>query len=518
MALDQPPDAAAGAPPAAIVAPAPRAAEPIHIDAGGYHYVVNGNTLLSESDVRAAIEGAADPKAAIESLNKVYQQRGYFLVAIGGEVNNKLVALTVLQGRISETDMSPELAPYFNGVTDRDDVDRKALIKASAVAELYSARQGMRPKVSFAPGAETGSSKMTVVEEAIPGAKPWNATVNFGNLGSRFSSRYTAAAFGSLRPGNGLEMTANYTQGIPGLTGDSAGSQYQSGGVGGSIVTPWGVYSANYSRVAYKIGESTAPLFPVGNIETVTISGSGLAYADELSRLAWLGSYNHVDNIQEVFDGTFVLTDQRYDYVSAGATYNRAVGLFGLSGSVTFAATVLQGLSPRKGTFLPADPGIPNPYFSIVQATAAWTQALPAEFSVTATLNGQYADATVPQNQQWVIGGFGNLTAWLPAVIVGDSGGLARVNVGTPSWAWNGYGVTGSAFAEAGVVRRHLTPIADPKTRMLADAGLSLNAFSPFGTTATVAYAWPIASRNVDLDAINRQSRANLYFSLSQSF
>jgi hypothetical protein len=33
---------------------------------------------------------------------------------------------------------------------------------------------------------------MTVTEEPIKGAKPWNATLGFNNLGSRFSSRYLA--------------------------------------------------------------------------------------------------------------------------------------------------------------------------------------------------------------------------------------------------------------------------------------------------------------------------------------
>ena len=133
-------------------------------------------------------------------------------------------------------------------------------------------------------------------------------------------------------------------------------------------------------------------------------------------------------------------------------------------------------------------------------------------------LSGQYADVTVPQNQQWVLGGFGNLTAWLPAVLVGDSGSLGRVTLQSPGFSWNGYGVSGSAYLEAGIVRLHLTPGNFPKTRSLADSGLAVSGTTPFGTTAALAYAWPIASRNVDLDALNRQSRANLYFTLSQSF
>jgi hemolysin activation/secretion protein len=154
----------------------------------------------------------------------------------------------------------------------------------------------------------------------------------------------------------------------------------------------------------------------------------------------------------------------------------------------------------------------------MVQGSFNYVQSLPAGFSVGFNLNGQYANATVPQNQQWVIGGFGNLTAFLPAVLVGDGGGLGRLNLGAPSWAWKGYSITGSAFVEAGLVRSHFTPANAPTTRTLADAGLSLSGNTPFGTSLSLAYAWPIASRNVDLDAVNQQFRANLYFSLNQSF
>jgi hemolysin activation/secretion protein len=517
MALDLPPLAQAANPPA-IVAPAERAVEQIHVDSHGYHYTVHGNRLLGADVIRATIEAQATPQQAVDALLVEYKKAGYPLTAVRAEVNNKLIAVRVIHGRITEVEVTPDLTPFFTGLEDRDDLHRDTVLRRAVVAELYAARQGMRPQIGFAPAAEYGGSKMTVTEEPIPGAKPWSASLSFGNLGSRFSSRYTAGASGSVRPGGGVELTANYLQGIPGLTADSVGSQYWSGTVGGSVITPWGVYGASWNGVSYRIGDRSAPLNPEGNIETGVINGSQIAYATETSRVVLSEAFTWVDNQVFVFDRDFELTNQRYGFVSLGATYFRNMVLLGQSASFSVGLTGLQGVSPPKGTFLPVDLGVPNPRFSMIQGSFTYVQQAPLGIQLGLSLSGQYADSTVPQNNQWVIGGFGNLTAWLPAVLVGDSGLLGRASLQSPTYAWRGYGIGVNAFVESGLVRRHYTPIDSPVTRTLADAGIGITGNTPFGTSLAVAYAWPIASRNVDLDAINRNGRANVYFTLSQTF
>jgi len=98
MAADLPP--ASPPDPPAVVAPAPVAAETIYVDTDEYHYSVLGNTLLPREKVEAAIKSATTPKEALDALNRAYVDAGYFLVVIGGQVDKKLVAFQVLQGRI----------------------------------------------------------------------------------------------------------------------------------------------------------------------------------------------------------------------------------------------------------------------------------------------------------------------------------------------------------------------------------------------------------------------------------
>ena len=520
MAADLPPATPDAAPVAAAIAPAPAAAESIYVDAHGFRYAINGNTLLPRATIEDALRDAKTPKEAIDALDRAFRDAGFFLVVVGAQVNNKLVAVQVVQGRITEITAPPEIGRFLRRLEDRDDLTRREVLQQTVLLEFYLGRQGMRPRAAFAKAEEVGGTNMTITEEPIPGAKPWNAGLAFGNLGSRYSSRYTAAASGALRPGGGLEFTAAYTQGIPGLTSDSAGSSYKAAQFGASLVTPWGLYTLSYSNTRYQLGEVTAPLFPSGEIEQGGITGLQLAYADEASRLTLTESLTRVSNRQEVYEGLATLTQQDYSVAAVGGNYNRSFALWGQNGSFGAGITLSKGFSPRSGTFLPDLPGTPDPRFSLVQANLSATLGLPAGYSATAAVSGQRTDDTLPQNQQWVLGGYGNLTAWLPAALVADSGLLARATVASPSWRWGEFSFSGSAFAEAGWGRLSYRPVGDPFSRALADAGLSVSAFATTGTAATLAYAWPVWYRNVDgpiRDAVDR-SRAHLYFTLNQTF
>jgi hemolysin activation/secretion protein len=520
MAADTPPIPPAEPPQAAIVAPAAQNAQPIVVDSNGYHYQVTGSTLVPIATVQSIIESAPGPKEALEGLNRAYQTAGYFLVAIGAQVQEKLVAIRVVEGRITEKEISDGLAPYYAGIEDRAGLTRNELIRRTAMAELYAARQGMRPKINFTPGSTLGGTKVAASEEPIAGAKQWNAGLGFNNLGSRYSSRYTAAANGAVRPGGGLELTASYTQGIPGLSDDSAGSSYHAAVIGGSIVTPWGLYGLSYTSIDYVIGEVTAPLFPSGEIRTAAINGTQLAFANDTARWTFTESLSRIENLQTGFEGLYMITDQNYNVASVGTGYNQSFALLGQNANIGVGITVSKGFSDRAGTFLPDNPGVPNPRFALVQANASYSQALPAGYTAGVTLSGQYADSTVPQNQQWVLGGFGNLTAWLPAALVGDSGALARVTVNSPGWAWEGAGMTLSAgaFLEGGIARLHNRPVGDPVTRGLGDVGLSVSGVVHTGTSLSLAYGWPVWDRNLPEKEVEALSRSRLYFSLNQSF
>ena len=68
----------------------------------------------------------------------------------------------------------------------------------------------------------------------------------------------------------------------------------------------------------------------------------------------------------------------------------------------------MQGLTPPRGTFVSVVVGSPNTRFSIIQANVNYQQSLPADYALGLAVSGQWSDSTLPQNQQWILGGLGN--------------------------------------------------------------------------------------------------------------
>lgn len=509
---------------AAVVASAPAAAgATFYVDGPEYRYAVAGNNLLPQATIEAILKTAATPKAAVDAINNAFADAGYLLVVIGGQVENKLVALRIIQGRITEIEAPREYLPFVNNLLDRDDLTRNQLIRETAMVDFYGQRQGVSPRPSFVKAEQVGGTKLVITEEPIPGAKPWSAGLVFSNLAGRFSSRYTLGGSAAVRPGNGLELTATYNQGLPGLTSESAGASYKSGTLGASIVTPWGLYGLTYAKTDYQIGESGQPFYPAGNLEQGGINGTQIAYATPASRVTTTQSVMRYSNLQTVQVGEpepFPLVEQDYTVVSAGAAYNGNFAIFGQNTAFSVSMTVAKGISGAKGTFAATEIGTPDPRFLLVQANAAAQTALPYDLSGSFTLTAQHADSTLPQAQQWVLGGFGNLSAWLPAVLVGDSGILGRATVNTSPYQWGAFSFSGGAFAEAGLSRLAYRGLNEPETRGLGDLGLSVTGSTTTGTTLTLAYAFPVWYHNVE-GAVRQSansSRAHLYFTLNQTF
>ena len=354
MLPELPPDIPIDVPQTAIMvdaapAPAPAAAAPIRVESHGYVYEVVGNTLLAPALIEARLAVAADPRAAFAAVNQAYQEAGYFLVALRGGLRDQTLTIQVVEGRLTEVTGPEELQPYFKLLKDRPALGKNEVLRQGALAELYAGRQGQRPKIRFEPAEAQGSSRMVLTEEPIENAKPWSANLGVGNYGNRYSSRMLAQAGGSWRPGAGTELSLAYTVGLPNAYEDSQGSQYDSGSVGGSVVTPWGVYGANYSRAKYEIGGTAGGLLvPRGDITNWSLSGSQLLYADETSRWALTESFNSSDTTITVFDDAFTLTEQGYYYFTVGTTYNRSLQTFGYKSAFSAGLTLQQGLSDSQ--------------------------------------------------------------------------------------------------------------------------------------------------------------------------
>ncbi|MDD5031266.1 MAG: ShlB/FhaC/HecB family hemolysin secretion/activation protein, partial [Rhodoferax sp.] len=507
--------------PPAIVAQHLAGAAPLALritSAQGLHIAVLGNTLLSPAAVRSALEQAANPQEALSQLEAAYRRAGYLLVGLRAVTDqaNHAVSIQIIEGQLTQIQASPGVTAFYRGTEFDPSLTENALIRRNILAEMYASRSGLGFRPSLAPAPQPGGSTLTVETAPVPQFKPLSGSVVFGNYGSRYVGGDVLGENLTLRPGDGWLLGANYSHGMPNLTQASTGSRSDAGGLFISRVTPWGIYGLNLQRSSYRLGVAGAPYYPQGITQTSALTGSQLVWASPTARLSLNEALTHVAYKSEVLDGAYTLADQNYNYLTLGAQGSRNVQVGGLQGAVNLALGYNLGLSGRRGTLIYDVPSAPQSRFRNWSFNASWQQNLPQGWSLNAAASGQWGINTQPANQQWVLGGYGNLAAWTPGILSGDGGYLLRTVAQTPNWDWKGWQINAQAFAEQGAVTTHyLTPNV-PGWRMLADVGLGLTFTAPWKTSLSVQAARPVANKNVA--AATLASQRAVYFVLQQPF
>ena len=415
------------------VAPPRYGAEPLSIESHGYHYTVTGNTLLAREIIAKVLAAARTPKDALAAVQEAYHQRGYNLVAITGEVHGKAVHVTIFQGTITEVKTPDALGWFFPGLEGRDDIRSDELVKDQVLAGAYAGRSGQQVNVNVEPAPNPAGTAIIISEPPIPDYSPVTGTLNFGNYGNRFTGGYQAGGAAVANLTHGLQLTTSYIQGLPWLEEKSRGSLYVQPSAGISSITPWGIYGFSATGTHFREGNVTAPLFPVGNILSYSLNGTQLLYADTAARLSTTEALNRTTFSETVLEDAFTILQQRYNWVALGSTFSRTVTVGSQPGNITATGTMNLGVSGPSGTLLDNVPGVPTPHFRYANISASYQQHLPRGFQLDLTGQSQWAFNTLPVEQQWTLGGFGNLSAWEPAVAVGDSGYLARLELSAGS-------------------------------------------------------------------------------------
>ena len=131
--------------------------------------------------------------------------------------------------------------------------------------------------------------------------------------------------------------------------------------------------------------------------------------------------------------------------------------------------------------------------------------------------SGQYSKDSVPEQQQLVLGGMGNLTSSLPGVIVGDSGYLARAFTEVMVPISDGLELRPKIFAERGSARfskSASSPLSGKNFQTRNDAGVELGIKFTQLIDASVSYAKSFSDKNIS-DVVKDSSDARLFFRVS---
>lgn len=538
--------------------------------AAGARIEVVGATGLSQERVQAAVAGVTDPNQAAKQLRQAYLDAGYALVDVRTEPAGETTRLVVTLGRFGEFSGPERLRPQFAGVLGMAEPRSADVITAVTRAEAVAQRSGQHLDVHDAPTKTPGQYTLKVDPQPVAGWHPVGMTLSAGNYGNRYAGRDLGNVALRFNPGAGTQADVNLTKRINHISENNEGADYESGAVNLSRATRYGTYGVQGQATDYETGQNQADTLPRGSkgeIRTAGVYGEQLLYADR--KRAWYvnEAVNHASNRLDVNDD-FRVFNQDYDYLNLGTAFQTLVP-WSEQAKFTSRLWVTQGLrGDFDGIRTPPPPDPPPPFltiggglgeiniddlifvggggdiivdldddpaagvdprtasggvirkpksdFRLLGLNLEYSHPLPRHVEVAASVSGQYTGNTMPNMQQFVLGGFGNLTSWLPGVAAGDRGGLARVGVTRSELPLGALKFTLGSYVEAGVVGV-ANPVNDAARgwQSVADAGVAITGYTLFGTRATFAYAKPIGSNQVR-SSLRDDARADLYFQLEQ--
>lgn len=504
-------------PPAPIVQAAAPVLSRLDVESHGYTYVVLGNTLLPEAEVRRALAQAKTPRDALADLRAAYLARGYFLVALVAKVDQQQVLLRVVQGRLTHIDGPEDIARFFDGLKNDETVRSSDVIRRSLLAQAYAATNGKQPQIGFKPAPEVGGSTMQIEQKNAPDQRPVGASLTYGNYGNRYAGHQLAQAQFYARH-NGFSLQANYSRALTGMDENTRGAYYAAGGATLSWVNPWGIYQVDDQYTKYELGKAFAPLYPVGRIHVWGLSGTQYLYADDRTRWTVSEGAHAIHDQETVFQGFYTLRNQRYFVTDLGTDASwRLAGLAGRPASLAVGGQVKWGGARAADGFSPGT-GNPTPHFRIYALNASVSQALPHDYVASFSLNGQHSTDILPSYEQWVLGGLNNIAAYLPGTVVGDRGYLTRAALQAPQWSLGPLRWRPTLYGEYGTARYTYVPPKSPTWQRLADLGLSLNLDLPAaGLSAMLSYAKPVGASGV-ARSYRAGQRSHLFFYLQAAF
>ena len=540
-------------------------------------FTVRGATYLDAAEIDQALQGTTSVQQAAAALRQAYSRAGYASV----QVRVVGTTLEVYEGRFTAYEGPARYRPYFSGVLDQEPLRTSDVVTASTRAQQRAGREGVVLNVSSGPGANEREQTLVANPVKRPGWRPVRGNFTLGNYGNRFAGRDIGGVGLNLNPGAGTQVDLQLSKGVNRISQHNEGADYQSAELNLSLASRWGTYGLRGQVVDFQSGEDSVLIVPRGtdgDIRRYAVWGEQIAYADPGKALSFSQSVENVHYRIDV-DSDTRLFEQDYTFANLGTRFqfdapvlprariatsawikqgisgdfdgirvptagpgpdpdDGAIRVGGGSGIINIGDLIFVSggtgtivIRPGNDADAPDDPDVvldprgastgaisrPDEHFSVGGLGLSFTQQLTRRLALGLTAQGQYTDDTLPNLEQFVLGGFGNLTAWLPGVAEGDRGYLTRAGL-----TFSDIRAAGLTFGIGGFVEAGGAEFADPvagagEWRSLSDGGVSLTAQTGFGTTLTFGYAQGIGSDNVDSEERSR-ARADLFFYLVQNW
>lgn len=578
MPLDLPPPLPPQQAEAAVLEQRYEAAEdPLLLKVGRYRLLVSGNDYLSEERIREVTAAGRTPSQVILLLNALYAAEGYLLVNVqyARKGQTDTIYVQVNEGYLAEVDAPPAVEPFFEGFEGERGLTETDVEPMRILAELKAERAGYNLSTSYTIDPDNPAAFTLVIDgQEDPNHDPFEFTVAFGNPGNRFLGRYFGLSSLKIDTPDGNQIGLGYATGFTELGSSRGGEDYDRYDLSYTLISSWGLYSLSGSYTKYEVSDlfATDDSDPVriegdvaeSEISEVRLAGNQFLYADDDTRWVLEQQLEYVDSTIELTAGNLVVEDQdgngtadgplggllggvlddllggvltpgtpstamaalagqsiqdeHYYAARLGTTVSDSWSLFGKRGSISLGGGYKRGLGGEiENTFTDRER---QAQFDLLDADFSVNYQMPWQMLLSLDAKAQFSlDDRVPQQQQFVLGGPGNLSAYLPGILVGDTGTFASLALQLPRWQLFSRPYRFSLFVETGSAKFEgpNPPLRREGTARATDAGIKLE-FAPFDFLQITAYTAVGLSESGLSDEVVERNESDAYFNIKATF
>lgn len=482
-----------------------------------------GQALLDEAAINRVKHGAESLSDIVRNISSEIYLAGYPGVQVYYAREGDDLFVLTFPGKITEVTGDSRVSKYFSNVPGTSPTRDTDIEKARSLANTHSDRAGENVKLLLKPNQQVPGESSLVLKQQVDKPDPTSIRGEFGNPGNRFVGRHFLKLDLEHGFATGDQVSVSWNHGLTGLNNRALADDFNEQSVVWNRVTPWGIFGISGFNEDYTIqglDNTGQPVDVNGDLQKV--EGAWLYPIQKSFDSSWTANLT-VDYIDKEFalasTGTLAQS-QKYGSVEVGTSYAHTLLVRELPLTLGAGLAVRQGLGDDKvsNPIVLADLGyfLVRPQVSAELASVDWSASLQALMQIT--------EDAVPEQSQWVMGGVGNVSAYLPGVAVGDSGGIVRAEFRYKALPeWRDFSLTPSVFAEYGYTKFE-DPLNTPvggglffvrptSTAKLADVGLDLNLKWQDYVTLRLTYAESVDEDNVS-SAVQRAADANVYFSL----
>ncbi len=536
----------------------------------GYQVKVSGDHHLSHEELDKIFKSAKTPSQAIFLMSSAALRKGHMLASMQYAPEGNVIYVHALQARVVGFS-GGEISTFFADIKDDPSLSRGEFDRARVMANVRSERTGVDYSVNYV--IDENAPERVVMEfkgEPREGYDATDLAFRFGNQGSRYVGRYFGDAGLSHNFKDGSRATASIETAFTDLGESRGGEDYYRLQLAGDRPFKQGLYgfSAGHTEYSQDLGSTTSSTTTASGsdpicdalgmlglcspssttttntqkvgldakINTLGVSSEQVLASDLSSRLNIFERIDYIDSQIDV--GVFGnLQDEKYATLEIGGKYFSAdlrgpkslrwsaqlslkTGLMGDSGSLGTYESYRSQYMANNPSASGAPQVVPSARTAeFVTVLPKFTAKLPVADGGDVRLNvsAQLANEQLPQQQQWVLGGMGSMSAYLPGVLSGDSGYYGKLDY-TRSITVLDIDLESTAFVEYGAAWFENTGGVEGDTRSIVDAGVKFSADLGWDVQLDAVFARSLADDGFANSSALKSFEADFYFSLKKVF